>query len=31
MYKKDYIEMMQMSQKAEQFVKQLFIDNGYTL
>lgn len=31
MDKNDYIEMMQMSQKADEFVEQLFLDNGYTL
>ena len=31
MDKSDYIEMMQMSQKAEEFVEQLFLDNGYTV
>mgnify|MGYP004542060721 FL=1 len=31
MDRNDYIEMMQMSQKAEEFVEQLFLDNGYTV
>lgn len=31
MDRNDYIEMMQMSQKAEEFVEQLFFDNGYTV
>ncbi|MCI8640474.1 MAG: hypothetical protein HFJ59_01165 [Clostridia bacterium] len=31
MDKKDYIEMIQMSQKADEFVEQLFLDNGYTV
>ena len=31
MDKSDYIEMMQMSQKAEEFVEQRFLDNGYTV
>ncbi len=31
MDKDDYIEMMQMSQKADEFVEQLFLDNGYTV
>lgn len=31
MYKNDYIEMIQMSQKADEFVEQLFLDNEYTV
>lgn len=31
MDKNDYIEMIQMSQKADEFVEQLFLDNGYTV
>lgn len=31
MDKNDYIEMVQMSQKADEFVEQLFLDNGYTV
>lgn len=31
MDKNDYIEMMQMSKKADEFVEQLFLDNGYTV
>lgn len=31
MDKNDYISMVQMGKKAEEFVEQLFLDNGYTV
>lgn len=31
MDKNDYIEMIQMRQKVDEFVEQLFLDNGYTV